>query len=110
MPERLEDDHRQIRLGYRDPPKLSRKYRDTSFKYIENEYILWGESQGGRGARPRAKGHARMRKSHLKFWRKSLKLKTLGDLEEILSKVEKVLRKKQKMAAPGKLSRAILIL
>ena len=49
--ERLEDEHRQIRLGYRPPPKSGHKYRNRSFEETAAEYIAWGKMQGGRGGK-----------------------------------------------------------
>jgi len=47
---KLEEDHRQIRLGYRPVPKRSDKAH--TFDDVVREYIDWGEAQGGRGGRP----------------------------------------------------------
>jgi hypothetical protein len=44
---KLEEDHRQIRLGYREPQQTHFKYRDRSFMDTVDEYIEWGKLQGG---------------------------------------------------------------
>ena len=45
---KLEEDHRQIRLGYREPRQTHFKYRDRSFMDTVGEYLEWGKLQGGR--------------------------------------------------------------
>ena len=50
--ERLEDEHRQIRLGYREPPKSASKYKARPFTEVKEEYLAWGKAQGGRNGRP----------------------------------------------------------
>lgn len=62
------------------------------FKQTFEEYLAWGESQGGRGGRPWSKEHARVRKLWLEWWEKNLSLQTLGDLQNILSRAEVALR------------------
>jgi integrase len=100
--QRLEDEHRQIRLGYREPPKSSAKHKTRPFKEVVEEYIAWGQSQGGRGGRPWGKEHERKRKYLLQWWEDSLSLETLADLDEVLPRVEEALRKKQKAGSSGK--------
>lgn len=50
--ERLEDEHRQIGLGYRPVPKTADKHKKRPFVEVRDEYLAWGRSQGGRGGRP----------------------------------------------------------
>ena len=100
--ERLEDDHRQVRLGYRPAPKSADKHRSRPIAEVVAEYLAWGESQGGRGGRPWSKGHARMRRSYLQWWHERLSLRTLADLDSILSRVEKALRELQEAGRAGK--------
>jgi nanoRNase/pAp phosphatase (c-di-AMP/oligoRNAs hydrolase) len=38
MADKLEDDHRQIRLGYRDKPKSSAKHKSKLFSEIADSY------------------------------------------------------------------------
>jgi len=102
MAERLEDDHRQVRLGYRPAPKSAEKHKSRPFKDVAAEYMAWGESQGGRGGRPWSKTHARMRRSHLAWWRKRLGLGILADVGGILSRVEKALRELEAKGRTGK--------
>ena len=46
--QRLEDEHRQIRLGYKPRSSLVRR----PFADAKGEYLAWGATQGGRGGRP----------------------------------------------------------
>lgn len=85
-----ENHHRKIRLGYLPPPKSSNITR--SFRKVADEYLAWGNLQGGRGGRPWGKTHARMRGFYLTFWENVLGLKNLQNLIGILPKVEKILR------------------
>ena len=84
MAEHLEDEHRQVRLGYREPPKSSDKHKGRSFSEVLEFYLSWGRSQGGRGGRPWSQEHARVREYHLGWWQDRLDLQTLGDLNDIL--------------------------
>ena len=102
MADRLEDEHRQVRLGYRPPAKKSDKARTRPFSDVVDEYMAWGESKGGRGGLPWGEVHARMRRSHLRWWKKRLGLNILGDLEGILPRVESALRELQKQGRSGK--------
>ena len=45
---RLEDEHRQIRLGYVPEPDLADRYRNRDVGEVIDEYLAWGKSQGGR--------------------------------------------------------------
>ena len=102
MAQRLEDEHRQIRLGYRPVPVSADKHRTRPFSEVKDEYIAWGETQGGRGGRPWSKGHARMRRTHLIWWQEQLGLDTLADLDGILPRAEEALRKLQAKERAGK--------
>ncbi len=92
MAESLEDEHRQVALGYR--PAMSSADRAAARPFIEvrDLYLEWGTAQGGRGGRPWSTTHARMRKRSLGYWTDRLKLRTLGDLQGILESVEASLR------------------
>lgn len=86
----VQADQDAIRKGWRPPPKTS----DTPrvFDEVMAEYLAWGESQGGRGGRPWAPGHLRMRRSYLGWWKKQLSLEVVSDLVGSLPRVEKALR------------------
>jgi integrase len=69
---------------------------------VVEEYLSWGEAQGGRGGRPWSRPHARNRRTCLSWWQESLGLETLADLEGILPRVEKALRELQGEGKAGK--------
>jgi len=98
--QRLEDQHRQIRLGLLPRPKAPDKPRP--YAEIVDEYLRWGEMQGGRGGRPWAVGHCRMRRTHLKWWGGQLKVEMLGDLQGSLGDVERALQVLRKAGSSGK--------
>ena len=102
MAERLEDERRQIRLKYRPAPKGAERYGQRPFAETRDEYLEWGNAQGGRGGRPWGRTHARQRKTYLKWWGETLALETLADLEGILPKVEEALRALQADGLAGK--------
>ena len=102
MAERLEDEHRQVRLGYRPAPTSADKHRGASFSEIADQYLAWGESQGGRGGRAWSAIHARNRRTQLRWWREQLGLNSLADLDGILPRVEKELRALQTQGRSGK--------
>ena len=89
--QRLEDDHRQIRLGYRPVPSSSEKHRSRAFTEVAAEYMDWGAAQGGRGGRPWSTMHRKHRRSQLSWWENTLGLGTLSDLDGILPRTEKAL-------------------
>lgn len=95
MAERLEDENRQIRLGYRPVPKSAARHAKRAMKDVASEYLDWGKAQGGRGGRPWSKWHAWHRERRLTWWAKRLSLDALADLEGILPRVEGALRELQ---------------
>jgi integrase len=100
MARRLEEEHRQIRMGYRPAPKKSDELH--LFRDVADEYLAWGESQGGRGGRPWGRTHARTRRRFLAFWEDRLGLEAIQDLQGVLPRVEKVLRELQASGKTGK--------
>ncbi len=52
MAQRLEDEHRQVRLGYRPPASGAERHGARRFADTCDDYLAWGGSQGGRGGRP----------------------------------------------------------
>jgi hypothetical protein len=100
--QRLEDEHRQIRLGYRPTRTSADKYRHSSFTEVKDEYTAWGIAQGGRDGRPWGKTHIRNRHTHLEWWQGQLGLETLADVEGILPRVEEALRALQAQGRAGK--------
>jgi len=102
MAERLEDEHRQVRLGYRPAPKSSDKHRARPFGEVAAEYSGWGTAQGGRCGRPWGAQHAKKRRLMIDWWKARLNLTTLGDLEGILPRVEQALRELQAEELPAR--------
>lgn len=82
--------HYSIRAGAAPAPKLSDGTHDIA-ELIE-EYLRWGESQGGRGGRPWAPEHARKRRLYLGWWKSELKLQAQVDLVGCQIKVERAMR------------------
>jgi len=105
MAERLEDEHRQIRLKYRPIPQTAEKHRNKSYTETTQEYIAWGKVQGGRGGRSWGKEHASKKERHLELWQEKLNLETLSDLDGILPRVEAVLRELKEQNKTGQTMR-----
>jgi integrase len=104
MARRLEDDHRQVALGYRPGKTKTDRYRTRLYSEIAADYLKWGCTQGGRGGRPWSDGHAARRRYQMTWWQKQLGLETLGDLDNILPEVERVA---QEMLAAGKTGKTV---
>ena len=102
MAERIEDEHQQVKLGYRPVPKSADRHAKRPFSEVADEYLAWGESQGGRGGRPWSERHAAKRRSLIKWWERHLGLDALADLDGILSRAEKALRELQDTGRTGK--------
>lgn len=102
MAEKFEDDHRQVRLGYRPIPKRADKFRNKHVVPIMEEYLAWGKAQGGRGGKPWGKVHLRKRTSHLEWWKDQLGFEVMADLDGILARVEDILRDFQLKNKSGK--------
>ena len=102
MAEKLEDEHRQVRLGYRPAPTSADKHRKRPCSEVMDEYRAWGEAQGGRGGRPWSDKHAANRRTQLGWWRERLGLETLVDLDGILPRVEEVVRERLRAGKKGK--------
>ena len=98
---RIEQEQRDIRKGYREPPKNYTKYAGRALADFVAEYLAWGKSGGGHKGKPWAHYHHLERQRKLAFWQERLKLQTLADLEGILPKVEKVLREVQATGGRG---------
>jgi integrase len=102
MAQRLEDDHRQIRLGYRPVPKSAEKHRNKPFAVAAAEYVAWGRMQGGRRGGPWGKVHAAKKARHSQFWRETPGFETLGDLDGLLPRVEAILRELNEQGRAGR--------
>ena len=99
---RLEDDHLQVRLGYRPARSSAEKSRTLRFDSVVQDYMDWGRAQGGRGGRPWSVVHAANRQTQLERWRDRLALVTLADLDGILPRVEKAAQELHKAGSSGK--------
>jgi integrase len=102
MAQRLEDDHRQVRLGYRPAPTSADRFSQRQFAEARDEYLGWGRAQGGRGGRGWSVIHSRTQETKLRWWQDQLGLSTLSDLPGILPRVEKALRELQTSGLTGK--------
>jgi integrase len=102
MAQRFEDEHLQVRLGYRPASTKADKEKHRPFSELAAEYLAWGKSQGGRSNMPWGEVHARMRKFHLAWWEHRLHLKTISDLNGALPLVEAALRELQSQGKTGK--------
>ena len=103
MAERLEDEHRQIRLGYRPVPASAAKHAARPVREVTGEYLSWGRAQGGIGGRPWSVVHARQKEARLNWWIDRLGLKTLTDVDgAILPKADIALRELMEMGRAGK--------
>ncbi len=85
---RLEDEHRQVTLGYRPAPKDSERAKRKPVDEVMDAYLLWGKAQGGRGGQPWSAVHFRMKRKFIAFWKDRLDLRTMADFDGILDKVE----------------------
>ena len=99
---KLEDDARQVRLGYREPRQTHFKYRDRPFSETVAEYMEWGKAQGGRKGRPWSAFHAERKERDLSMWAETLDLKVLGDLDGVLPRVERAIQGFRKDGKAGK--------
>ena len=93
MAQRFEDEHRQIRLGYRPPPRPSDRHQTRPVAEVVQEYLAWGQLQGGRQGYPWSPTHLRNRQRHLPWWQQTLGLVVLGDLPDILPQVEAAIQR-----------------
>ena len=96
--QRLEDEHRQIRLGYIPIKNISPR----TFAEAREEYIAWGMAQGGRGGRPWGRDHTRKRRERLTWWGNHLDLNMVEDLQDSLARVEALLRELSTKGRAGK--------
>jgi len=99
---KLEAEHKQIRLGVREPYHPSLKHRNCAFVDVRDEYLKDGALNGGRNGHPWGAVHARNRKHDLCWWEEQLSIKTLADLVDILPQVKKVLHKFMASGRAGK--------
>jgi len=82
--------HYAIRNGVAAAPKLSDRPHDIGA--LMDEYLRWGEAQGGRGGRPWSPEHARKRRSFLAWWKSEMQMQSQLDLIGCQIKVERLIR------------------
>ena len=102
--QQLDDEHRMVRLGFRPAFSAGSKNADRSFRVVVEEYLAWGDDQGGRAGRPWGRTHARERRNKLAYWEEKLGLKTLDDLKGCLPRVEAALRDLRSAGRSGRQS------
>lgn len=102
MARKLEEDCRQVRLGYREPRQTHFKHRDRPFMEAVTEYLEWGRCQGGHKGRPWSVFHVTRKARHLDLWAETLDLKVLGDLDGLLPRVEATVRELASRGRSGK--------
>ena len=99
---RLEAEHRLVRQGIHPVPSSAARHRSTSFNEVVQDYLDWGQSQGGWRGRPWSPKHAHNRAAQLAWWRERLGIEVLGDLAGVLGRAEKQLRELQAQGRAGK--------
>ena len=82
----------EIKLGLRRAPDAADKHLKRPIEEVAQEYLDWGDAQGGRKGKPWGQVHARNRESHLAWWQSRLRLIELGDLVDALPQVEKAVQ------------------
>ena len=102
LAERVQAENDAIRKGLQPVPTTAAKNGTRPLTEVMDEYLAWGESQGGRGGRPWGPGHARMRRSILTWWRDQLTLETVAKLEGSLPRIEQNLRTLREQGRTGK--------
>lgn len=99
---KLEREEREIRLGMRPPTTPQEIHGTRLVTDVIEEYLDWGQFQGGRHGRPWSPEHTRKRQRHLAWWVKQLGALTLARLGGILPKVEQALQALKRQGASGK--------
>ena len=88
----LELRERGVELGIYVEESPEEMHRDDPFDEIAAAYIAWGEAQGGLIGGSWSPVHAAEKRAKLKYWKESLHLETLGDLQGKLPVAEACLR------------------
>ena len=98
----IENREREIRQGLRPIPTHKDKASDRNTFEAMEEYLAWGNLQGGRKGRPWSPTHARDKRSALAWWLGGLKFKRIGEAKGCLSAVEKLLQEVAQAGRPDK--------
>jgi integrase len=88
----LEAREREIMRGWRPIPTPEVRADARYYREIVEEYLAWGNAQGGLGGSPWTRNHARGKQVHLAWWGEKLGLQNIMDLMGILPRVEEALR------------------
>ena len=81
----------RIAAGLVPAPEDRQPWRD--FVDTVQDYLAYGEAQGGRGGRPWGRTHARNQRARLAWWHEQIGFRTLEDLMKALRPVETALVK-----------------
>ena len=100
LADQIEVREKVIRRGLLPAPKVSETPR--KFEDVSKEYTEWGSSRGGRNGGAWGEVHLRMRRAHLAWWGRELRLENMSDLRGILPRVEKALRQLTAKGRSGK--------
>jgi len=95
LAQRRETHAREIRDQIIPAPKP-----DLLISELAEDYIAWGDSQGGHRGRPWSPRVSERHRYYLRFWTSKLNLRTVKDLKGIQPRVEAVLRKLQRDESP----------
>ena len=79
----------RIATGLIAAPEEPQPWRD--FVETVQDYLAYGEAQGGRGGRPWGRTHARNQRAQLAWWHEQIGFRTLEDLMNALRPVETAL-------------------
>ena len=93
---------RKIRLGVIAAPTTAQQTQHRPIGDASQEYLAWGNAQGGTRGLPWSPVHANDTEHRIEYWQRELGLKTLRDLEGMLPRVEKALRRLKDSGLAGK--------
>jgi len=102
LAQRVQSQEDEIRKGYRPPPRSADKHGRRPFADVRDEYLEWGNSQGGHNGGKWSYMHRHQRDVRLKKLESLLGLEILSDLYGILPRFERVLREMQAGGLSGK--------
>jgi len=98
--ESLEAKERDIRNGIKAVPTPTDRAARRPFMEVAEEYLAWGEMQGGRKGKPWSEKHASDKRAFLSWWRDVMGFNRMADVDGCLPKAEKALREVEKTGRP----------
>jgi integrase len=98
----LEAREREIKAGLRPVPTPPDVNAARLFTDVAAEYMAWGRAQGGKKGMPWNHTHASMKERHLFLWRQTLSIELMGDVYDVLPKVEAECRAMRESGNTGK--------